>query len=78
DGSLYSCQLNDFYDNGFAIVLPDNFTVHLSCHQEITVILKQNQREYAFEERILSIDNSFIVLQLLNMDTQKSIDFTAC
>ncbi|MCU6406120.1 UDP-forming cellulose synthase catalytic subunit, partial [Enterobacter quasiroggenkampii] len=37
DGSLYSCQLNDFSDNGCAIVLPDNFTVPLSCHQEITV-----------------------------------------
>ncbi|MGX8895049.1 PilZ domain-containing protein, partial [Enterobacter cloacae] len=73
DGSLYSCQLNDFSDNGCAIVLPDNFTVPLSCHQEITVILKQNQREYAFEARILRIDNRIIGLQLLNMDTQKSI-----
>ncbi|HGN0024092.1 TPA: UDP-forming cellulose synthase catalytic subunit [Proteus mirabilis] len=78
DGSLYSCHLNDFSDNGCAIVLPDNFTVPLSCHQEITVILKQNQREYAFEARILRIDNRIIGLRLLNMDTQKSIDFTAC
>ncbi|WP_337230643.1 PilZ domain-containing protein, partial [Proteus terrae] len=72
------CYLYDFSDNSCAILLPDNVTLSLSQNESITLLLSQNQREHAFKANISRIDRQIIGLQLLEMTTQKAIEFTAC
>lgn len=78
NGALYRCYLYDFSDNSCAILLPNNITLSLSQNENITLLLSQNQREHAFKANISRIDGQIIGLQLLEMTTQKSIEFTAC
>lgn len=58
--------------------MPDNVTLSLPQNENITLLLSQNQREHAFKANISRIDGQIIGLQLLEMTTQKAIDFTAC
>lgn len=78
NGALYRCYLYDFSDNSCAILLPDNVILSLSQNENITLLLTQNQREHAFKANISRIEGQIIGLQLLEMTTQKAIDFTAC
>ncbi|MEQ4923400.1 UDP-forming cellulose synthase catalytic subunit [Proteus hauseri] len=78
DGALYPCHLYDFSDNGCAILLPDNLTLSLRQGDDLTLLLNQNNHEYPFKAAISHIDGKVIGMQLIEMDTQKSIDFTAC
>lgn len=78
DDSLYRCYLYDFSDNSCAILLPDNLELSLSKGDFLTLLLNQNKQEHAFNASISRVNGKIIGLQLLDMDTQKAIHFTAC
>ncbi|WP_312626852.1 UDP-forming cellulose synthase catalytic subunit [Scandinavium sp.] len=76
DGHLFSCTLHDFSDGGVGLKI--NGKAQVLEGQNVSLLLKRGQQEYAFPMQVTRVFGSEVGLKLLPMSTQQHIDFVQC
>ncbi|ALR78545.1 UDP-forming cellulose synthase catalytic subunit [[Enterobacter] lignolyticus] len=76
DGHLFSCTLHDFSDGGVGVKI--NGQAQVLEGQNVQLLLKRGQQEYAFPTKVMRVSGSEIGLQLLPLSTRQHINFVQC
>ncbi|MDX6019314.1 UDP-forming cellulose synthase catalytic subunit [Scandinavium sp. V105_16] len=76
DGHLFSCTLQDFSDGGVGLQI--NGQAQVLEGQNVSLLLKRGQQEYAFPMQVTRVMGSEVGLKLLPMSTRQHIDFVQC
>lgn len=76
DGHLFSCTVHDYSDGGLGIKIHGKAQVLEG--QQVKLLLKRGQQEYAFPVRVARVNGSEVGLQLMPLTNQQHIDFVQC
>jgi cellulose synthase (UDP-forming) len=76
DGHLFSCTVHDYSDGGLGIKIHGEAQVLEG--QNVKLLLKRGQQEYAFPVRVARVNGSEVGLQLMPLTNQQHIDFVQC
>lgn len=76
NGHLFPCTLRDYSDSGVGIELYANHVIQ--ANEEVRLMLKRGQQEYAFPATVTRVFGRNIGLRLESLTVQQHVEFIQC